>query len=237
MSAEALRDRLVIIFADELRRKHQGYSGARPDVVALVDSAPARVLDVGCGAGMTAQMLKEKFPGTHVTGLEMDPRLGELAASRVDTLLSCSIESAESLERLASLGPFDLVICADVLEHLLDPWAVLASLVATLAPDGRLITSLPNVRHVSTFASLGLAGTWPRRDRGIHDKTHLRFFARRDIIALGAQAGLERVRERRNLRLLEASPWTMVPAKLLDFWPLRAFLTFQYLHLWRRRKT
>jgi hypothetical protein len=43
-------------------------------------------------------------------------------------------------------------------------------------------------------------------------------------------------RERRNLRLFEALPWSMVPAKLLDFWPMRAFFTFQYLHLWRREE-
>jgi hypothetical protein len=42
-------------------------------------------------------------------------------------------------------------------------------------------------------------------------------------------------RERRNLRLVESQSWTMVPAKVLDFWPFRPFLTFQYLHRWLRQ--
>jgi SAM-dependent methyltransferase len=194
------------------------------------------VLDVGCGAGVTAQLIKEKFPGARVVGLEMDPALADMAAERVDALVLDSAESAAALARLAELGPYDLIICADVLEHLQDPWRVLVELSGLLSPKGELITSIPNVRHLSTFISLGFMGRWPRRDRGIHDKTHLRFFARRDVLELGASAGLDCVRERRNLRLVESMPWTMVPAKAFDFWPLRPFLTFQYLHLWRRRR-
>lgn len=217
----------------EIRRKHQGYSGARPDVVSMVDVAPSSVLDVGCGAGITAQLIKEKYPGVRVVGLEVDPLLAGLAAERLDALVVEGAQSPGALSRLAELGPYDLIICADVLEHLQEPWDVLRGLAGLLSPGGHLITSIPNVRHVSTFVALGLTGRWPRRDRGIHDKTHLRFFARPDVLELGASAGLELVRERRNLRLVESVPWTMVPARLMDFWPLRAFFTFQYLHLWR----
>lgn len=225
----------MINLTREIRKKHQGYSGARPDVVSLVTASPARVLDIGCGAGITAQLIKAKFPVAEVVGLELEPALAQLASEKLDHLVMGSVESPVAVARLRELGPYDLIICADVLEHLQDPWGALGELARLLSLRGQVITSIPNVRHVSTFLSLGLMGRWPRRERGIHDKTHLRFFARRDVLELGQSAGLECLRERRNLRLVESMPWTMLPAKALDFWPLRPFLTFQYLHLWRLR--
>lgn len=220
----------------DFRKRHQGYSGARPDVVRMVEGAPRKMLDVGCGGGMTASLVRDVSPGAKIIGLEPDPELASHAIQRMDRVVVGSAEDPAILLQLESEAPFDLIVCADVLEHMADPWTVLARLAGWLAPDGQLVTSIPNVRHISTFLSLGLAGRWPRRNRGIHDGTHLRFFARADILDLGKAAGLEPERERRNLRLVESLPWTMVPARMFDFWPLRGFLTFQYLHRWRRRE-
>lgn len=218
----------------QLRRRYQGYSGARPDVVGMIPSLPRRVLDVGCGAGDTARILKQRYPGVQVIGVEPDANLANLALQHMDRVIEGPVDRSDILDELAKIEPFDLILCADVLEHLIDPWSTLQALSSRISNDGHLITSLPNIRHISTFVSLGMLGTWPMRDRGIHDRTHFRFFAKSDVLELGRQAGLERLKERRNLRLFEAQPWTMVPAKALDFWPFRAFLTFQYLHLWRR---
>jgi SAM-dependent methyltransferase len=160
--------------------------------------------------------------------------LSALAKDSVDVLIPSRVDDPTTLAALASGDVYDLIICADVLEHLAEPAPVLVALAGLLSPGGRLITSLPNVRHVSTFISLGILGTWPARSRGIHDRTHLRFFARPDILRLGEEARLECMREKRNLRLIESAPWTTPLGKLLDFWPLRSFFTFQYLHLWRR---
>ena len=216
----------------DVRRRFRGYSGARPDVLRLVRGSPRNVLDVGCGAGLTGGLLRERHPGLVTIGIEADPELAQLAQQRMDKVVVGAVDAPEIQSALAALGPFDLIVCADVLEHLIDPAATLGNLRGMLAPGGMIITSIPNVRHFSTFVSLGLLGTWPMRDRGIHDRTHLRFFARRDILALGSAAGLVSLQERRNLRLVESAAWTMYAAKALDFWPLRGFLTFQYLHLW-----
>lgn len=186
---------------------------------------------------MTSSLIKDISPEATIIGLEQDPALAAHAASRMSRVVVGSAEDPAILDQLAAEAPFDLIVCADVLEHMQNPWWVLERLSHLLAPGGQLITSIPNVRHISTFVSLALLARWPRRDRGIHDRTHLRFFTRRDILDLGHSAGLEPARERRNLRLVESMPWTMVPAKLFDFWPLRGFLTFQYLHDWRRRGT
>lgn len=219
-----------------LRKKHQGYSGARPDVLRLVEGFPLRILDVGCGAGVLGNALIAASPDCTVTGVEPDEVLATIAREHMHQVIVGRIDDSATLERIANLGPYDLVICADVLEHLADPDDVLACLVGMLSEQGRVITSIPNIRHVSTFISLGLFGTWPARERGIHDRTHLRFFARSDILSLGSRANLVPLREARNLRLVEALAWTMIPAKFLDFWPFRPFLTFQYLHCWKRRE-
>lgn len=232
----SLRHVLESVRLARANKGRQGYSGARPDVVAMIGAAPAVVLDIGCGGGLTAALVREKYPEARLIGVESDESAAAGSAQYVDRLISSSIEDPETFLYLETEAPFDLIILADVLEHLVDPWSVLRKIVGLLAEDGVVITSIPNVRHISTFFALGVTGRWPRRTRGIHDATHLRFFCRSDILAMGAGAGLEPIREQRNLRLVESIAWTMIPAAFLDFWPLRSFLTFQYLHTWSRRK-
>lgn len=223
---------MIVVGINELRRRYQGYSGARPDVISLLPEKIYSLLDVGCGAGMTGALVRERYPGVVLHGIEPEASLARLAEQSFDKVFQAGVDSGGMLSKLAEHAPYDVIICADVLEHVIDSVAVLSSLKSLLADDGLLITSIPNVRHVSTFVSLGIMGTWPARDRGIHDRTHLRFYARKDILRLGHDAGLRMVREKRNLRLMESVPATMIPAKLFDFWPLRGFLTFQYLHVW-----
>ena len=217
-----------------LRRRLQGYSGARSDVVKLIERGPENVLDVGCGAGLTAAMIRRRFPSANLVGVEPDPDSSRLAEQHFDDVLNIGIDDSHAVDVALGERKFDLIILADVLEHLARPEDVLAHLKQRLTENGCIITSIPNVRHWSTFLELGVLGRWPRRHRGIHDRTHLRFFARGDIVQLARGAGLRMETERRNLRLFESQPWSKIPAKLFDFWPLRPFMTFQYLHRWTR---
>lgn len=214
----------------------RGYSGARPDVVRLIARAPERVLDVGCGAGITARLIRDRYPNASVFGIEMDPVLADKARAHSTRVFDGPLDDEVVRTSLENAAPFDLIICADVLEHMVDPAAALNHLATLMTDESYLITSLPNVRHISTFWSLAVRGRWPQNERGIHDATHLHFYARGDIIALCRSAGFELEREKRNMRVLEPGAWTMPAAKILDFWPFRGFLTFQYLHLWTRRQ-
>lgn len=211
--------------------ERQGYTGPRPDVLALVPDNPSRVLDVGCGAGSLGASIKERWSNAFVVGIDNDPALVEQAAKRLDEAHQADLNSIDPFELLDPEDEgFDVIIFADILEHLLDPQKLLRSARRHLASQGCIITSLPNVRHYSTFVSLGLLGIWPQRDRGIHDRTHLHFYTRKNILQLFESCGLQQVRERRNVRLVERWAWTNIPGKALDFWPFRGFLTFQYLH-------
>ena len=85
-------------------------------------------------------------------------------------------------------GPFDTICCYDVLEHLADPQAVLAR-CAVAAPGARLHISIPNARHFSLLFDLVVRGTFGYRDWGHRDSTHLRWYTRRDLVALVESAG------------------------------------------------
>jgi SAM-dependent methyltransferase len=86
-------------------------------------------------------------------------------------------------------GLFDAIVYGDVLEHLNDPLPVLVALARALAADGRVIVSVPNVAHLWVRFSLAL-GRWDYADRGILDRTHLRFFTKRSFGAFLRDAGL-----------------------------------------------
>jgi 2-polyprenyl-3-methyl-5-hydroxy-6-metoxy-1,4-benzoquinol methylase len=181
--------------------ENPSYVASRSDMLALVpDVTLGSALEIGCAAGATGARLKSERDGLSVMGIELDPELAERAKQRLDRVIvgdATSVLAALERER----ARFDLVLCGDVLEHLVDPWAALG-VVRRLCPHGWVVVSLPNVAHVSTIASL-LRSYWPYRDRGIHDRTHLRFFARKNLPELFASAGFEEIRRVTHHRLIE----------------------------------
>jgi 2-polyprenyl-3-methyl-5-hydroxy-6-metoxy-1,4-benzoquinol methylase len=177
------------------------YVGVRSDLLSLIpDAAISSVLDVGCANGATSAVLKQRFPTARVTGIELDPELAAVAQTRLERVLIG--DASQGLSTLIAEGArFDLVLCGDVLEHLIDPWQVLSQIHRLTS--GHVILSLPNVGHFSTLWSLTFAKRWPYRDRGIHDRTHLRFFAAANLPELFAGAGFSEVERKQQHRLLE----------------------------------
>jgi 2-polyprenyl-3-methyl-5-hydroxy-6-metoxy-1,4-benzoquinol methylase len=76
---------------------------------------------------------------------------------------------------------FDCIVFNDVLEHVVDPWSMLDRAKERLAPGGRIVASIPNVRHYIVVRNLALRGRWDYADWGVLDRTHLRFFTRASI--------------------------------------------------------
>lgn len=156
----------------------------RPEVVALVPTSAARILDIGCAAGALGAALKAQA-SREVWGVELDPGVAERARARLDHVLV-----GDAIEVGATLGAesFDAVIMADALEHIADTGAALAMVRRVMKPDAKLILSLPNVRHWSVLQML-LAGDWRYADAGIMDRTHLRFFTLRIAARTLKEAG------------------------------------------------
>ncbi len=167
--------------------KSSAYFGfARPEVVELVPRSARRVLDVGCGSGRLGAAVKVR-QAAEVTGVEADREAAEAARRRLDRVIHGDVETERAEFEPAS---FDCIVCADVLEHLRLPDAVLGRIRRWLTPDGVLVASLPNVRHHTVVRSL-LAGNWTYESAGLLDDTHLRFFTRREIEKLLFRAGFE----------------------------------------------
>ena len=123
------------------------YERARPEILAHVPRAATRVLDLGCATGTTGAALKQRQP-VEVVGVEREPAYAQEAETRLDRVITADVEALDPQE----LGRFDALIAADILEHLVDPWAVLARYAALLEPGGAAVVSLPNVGHWSTYA-------------------------------------------------------------------------------------
>lgn len=209
------------------------YTGVREDLLALIPDEPlTRVLDLGCANGATGAVLKQRFSGVQVTGVELDPSLAAVAQARLDQVLVS--DAVAALGRLREEQQrFDLVLCGDILEHLSDPWGALRSIRELTRKY--VIVSLPNVAHYSTILSLLFLKRFPYRDRGIHDRTHLRFFAERNLPDLFAQAELEEVKRNVQYRLFER-PHPLNPkiAPLLGAIPgVKGLTTFQFMSLLR----
>lgn len=161
------------------------YEHARPELQALIPREARRVLDVGCGAGAFGAALKRRG-AVEVIGVEADHEAAEAAKKILDRV---HLGDVEALELPYGPGTFDCVILADILEHLRDPWGLLKRLVPLLRARGRLIASLPNVRHWSVVRGL-LEGEWTYLPAGILDRGHLRFFTLASGRALLEAAGL-----------------------------------------------
>jgi 2-polyprenyl-3-methyl-5-hydroxy-6-metoxy-1,4-benzoquinol methylase len=154
-------------------------------VSKLIESLnPNIILDLGCGTGtLTASFVAK---GKIVFGIEIDERDAQIA--QINGLI-VSVQSLDSKTTLPS-NKIELVIAADILEHLQNPEEFLIYLRKQLPKNVKLIVSIPNVANIYVRLSL-LFGKFNYTDRGILDKTHLRFFTRKTLLDMFASSGYE----------------------------------------------
>src|SRR5258708_19270104 len=157
-----------------------------------------KILDVGTASGYLGKILRGK--GHSVSGIENDAAAAEKAKPYYDSFQLADLESYEFPFR----REFDYILFADVLEHLRDPAAVLRKCLPALKESGKIIISVPNVANLAVRISL-LFGRFDYMDRGILDRTHLRFFTLRSLKKLMGEV---------SCRVLEVIP-TPLPVQLV----------------------
>jgi 2-polyprenyl-3-methyl-5-hydroxy-6-metoxy-1,4-benzoquinol methylase len=150
----------------------------------LANTRPGdRVLEGGVSSGYFAELLLRA--GCRVDGIELDPVAAERARRVCERVVVGDLQHID-VEELG--GPYDLLLFGDTLEHVPDPVAVLRALATKLRPGGTLVVSTPNVANWAVRLSL-LAGRFRYTDRGILDRTHLRFYTRSTLVEMLEQAG------------------------------------------------
>jgi methionine biosynthesis protein MetW len=168
----------------EETEKH-GFSPTHHQIVAWVPPK-SRVLEIGCATGYVGRALQiEK--GCKVTGLEIDPAAAEIARQNGLEVHVGSLESQAFRDSI--VGKFDVVIAADVLEHLADPGPALEHFKKWLAPGGVAIIAVPNIATWQMRAQLFFRGDFEYQETGIMDRTHLHHFTWETIHKLVASQG------------------------------------------------
>jgi 2-polyprenyl-3-methyl-5-hydroxy-6-metoxy-1,4-benzoquinol methylase len=162
------------------------YAHLRGEVIEAIPEGCGTILDVGCGKGTLGRWLKEQGVKT-VYGAELFPAAGEEARQWLDDV---AVGNIEQLALPWREGSVDCIICADVLEHTADPWAVVAKLKKLLAPGGCIIASIPNVAFHRNLRKM-MRGEWRYTDEGLLDRTHLRFFTLSTIEELFSSNGMK----------------------------------------------
>ncbi|MDP2025288.1 bifunctional 2-polyprenyl-6-hydroxyphenol methylase/3-demethylubiquinol 3-O-methyltransferase UbiG [Sulfuriferula sp.] len=163
----------------------QYYQHERAEMLAFIPPSVTHTLEVGCGAGSFSVQIKDKL-GAETWGVEYQPDAANLAAQKLHRVLAGSVESA-----LPNLPQhyFDCIIFNDVLEHLVDPYSTLMQMQDLLNATGVIVASIPNIRHWPEFVDYTLRGNWNYVNTGVLDRTHLRFFTKKSIIATFTECG------------------------------------------------
>lgn len=177
------------------------------------------VLDAGCASGYIAKALQLK--NCIVDGIEIN-REDALQAKRFcNRLITGNIEDNGIVKQIGN-KKYDVIILADILEHLVFPEAVLDKMRERLKPEGIIILTIPNIAFV-TNRIYHLLGNFDYTQTGIMDKTHLRFFTKKTLYQLINDSGL-------HVEKIEyAGNFTQLPLYMQTLYPL-----FKGIIWWRR---
>lgn len=167
------------------------FAGARTDFVDRLPVNPnANLLEIGSGNGDTSQYALDTNKCGLCYGVEISETAAALARERGHVVI---VGDIEEIPLDFQKNFFDVLIMSEVLEHLINPWAVLKKLRPYLKTGAVVMAGSPNVCHHSVIRSL-LQGGWQYHSSGVFDETHLRWFGPRDYRALFDSSGY-RVRE------------------------------------------
>lgn len=145
------------------------------------------ILDVGVGSGALGQMVQTNNVGP-IDGVDIDRRMLERARPFYRNLFKADIDAVDPL-KIWDRRRYDVIVVADIIEHLKDPARAVKLLSQVLTPDGKMLFSVPNATYLGLICELA-SGNFRYNDEGLLDKTHLRFFSFDSLTQMINQSGL-----------------------------------------------
>ena len=176
------------------------YSNINIDLLDRIPLTAQRVLEIGCGTGQLGRAFKLRQPMVKYFGVELQEEAAAQADVILDGLLCCNIEK-DIFAPKKLCASYDTLVFGDVLEHLENPWRVLADLRLQVDPDGVCVACIPNVSHWSLIEQL-LKGRFDYSDHGLLDRTHIRFFTLETAV-----------------EMFQAAGWNVVDVSPRNLWP------------------
>lgn len=162
-------DESLVARYPDLEREHFWWATRRMMVAELVadvfGDTPPTVLDVGCGSGLTGEMLATL--GAAVVGLDVQRHRDTMAIDFIE---------GDYLALCDQLGTFDVVLALDAIEHFENESEIISALASNLGPGGRLVVTVPAYRFL-----------WSSHDEM---NLHYRRYTKRSLARALAEAGL-----------------------------------------------
>ena len=162
-------------------RKYRKY---RTDLVEEIKSernTKLHILEVGCGAGATASLIKSQYPYAEYKGIERNDKAAMYARAFGDVITG-DIETVEFEKEFNEY--FDYVLLGDVLQYTHDPAGVIRKLSVCLKKSGSMIISVPNVRNWSVIIPLLNDDRFEYLDDGIINSSCIKFFTENEMARL-----------------------------------------------------
>jgi 2-polyprenyl-3-methyl-5-hydroxy-6-metoxy-1,4-benzoquinol methylase len=148
---------------------------ARTELIEFLPSQYQTVLEIGCGTGGFKQSLKQNIEIWGIEPNESASQYAQLKGYKVLTGLY------DNVEMQCPDNYFDLIICNDVIEHMVDHEKFLMDIKKKLKPNATIVGSIPNIRHYPVLFNLLFRKDWEYQEIGVLDKTHLRFFTEKSL--------------------------------------------------------
>lgn len=202
------------------KKSNNYFNNCKKDIIKIIPPNSRTILEIGCGTGATLIEIKKRNPGVKIYGIDIVDTELENKNNFFDFICG-------NIEEIIIPYPkrfFDVIILADVIEHLIDPWSCIKKLSQYLSDKGIIIATIPNVLYYRVIGKMVFYGDFEYTESGILDITHLRFFTKKTIIKLFKESGFNNIS---TDHIISTKKGNII--NLLTFGFLENFLTYKYI--------
>ena len=160
-----------------------------PELLALMRTDYSGVVEVGSSSGALARAYRQSNPNCSYVGIEIDADYSEASKAHCTEVLLGNVEHFSDAE-FHRLCQAQCWVFGDALEHLYDPWKVLARIKTHSAPSTEVVACIPNAQYWGIQSVLN-NGHFFYQDSGLLDRTHIRWFTRNTMIHMFLAAGFQ----------------------------------------------